>query len=112
MAAREADVAEAGWMEARRRDAERDLAGLIARAATEDAFDETAGSRIFSDTIIILLAEQDRWTEAMDWVERGASRRPGRLRRVLTDLPYDRRGLAVDRRYAPLLRNAGLEELL
>ena len=48
----------------------------------------------------------------MDWVERGYHARPGRLRRVLTDFLFDRRGLAIDPRYAPLLRNAGLEELL
>ena len=112
LAALESDVAALGWVEARRRDSARELNGLLARAATEDAFAETAGSRILSDTIIVLLSEQDRWTEAMDWVEQGANRRPGRLRRVLTDLPYDRRGLAVDPRYAPLLRNAGLEDLL
>ena len=48
----------------------------------------------------------------MDWVERGYHLRPGRLRRVLTDMPFDRKGLAVDPRYAPLLRAAGLEDLL
>jgi hypothetical protein len=31
---------------------------------------------------------------------------------VLTDFLFDRRGLSFDPRYAPLLRNAGLEELL
>jgi hypothetical protein len=31
---------------------------------------------------------------------------------VLCDLPFDRRGLAVDPRYARLLRTSGLDELL
>jgi hypothetical protein len=31
---------------------------------------------------------------------------------VLTELPFDRRGLAVDPRYARLLRAAVLEDLL
>jgi hypothetical protein len=48
----------------------------------------------------------------MDWVEQAYHRRPGRLRRVLCDLPFDRRGLAVDPRYARLLRTSGLDELL
>jgi len=48
----------------------------------------------------------------MDWVERGYFVRPGRLMRVFTDLPIDRRGLAGEPRYARLLRTAGLEFLL
>jgi hypothetical protein len=48
----------------------------------------------------------------MDWIERAYQRRPGRLRRLLTDHLYDHHGLAVDPRYARLLRVAGLEELL
>lgn len=48
----------------------------------------------------------------MDWVERSYHKRPGRLQRVLTDFTLDRCGLAVDPRYAPLLRMAGLEDLL
>jgi hypothetical protein len=51
-------------------------------------------------------------TQAMDWVERAYHRRPGRLRRMLTDLPYDHHGLATDPRYARLLRTAGLDDLL
>lgn len=48
----------------------------------------------------------------MDWVERGYHARPDRLRRVLTDFLFDRRGLAIDPRFAPLLRMAGLPDLL
>ena len=48
----------------------------------------------------------------MDWVERGYMKRPGRLRRVLTDMPFNRHGLERDPRYARLLRSAGLTELL
>ena len=51
-------------------------------------------------------------SEAMDWLERSYDRRPGRLRRTLTDLPFDHQGLAVDPRYARLLRVAGMEDLL
>ena len=45
-----------------------------------------------SDKIIIVLAELGEWQRAMDWVEQGYHRRPGRLRRVLMDLPYNRSG--------------------
>jgi len=45
-------------------------------------------------------------------VERSYLARPGRLRRVLTDFLFDRRGLAIDPRYAPLLRTTGLQDLL
>ncbi len=61
---------------------------------------------------LVAYAELGEWKSAMDWVERGYHRRPGRLRRVLTDFLFDRRGLAIDPRYAPLLRTAGLESLL
>ena len=60
----------------------------------------------------MLLAELGEWSKAMDWVERGYLHRPGRLRRVLTDMPFDRRGLERDPRYARLLRTAGLTQLL
>jgi len=48
----------------------------------------------------------------VDWVERAWQHRPVRLRRMLTDSPFDRRGLAVDPRYARLLRAAVMEDLL
>jgi hypothetical protein len=48
----------------------------------------------------------------MDWVEQAYERRPGRLRRMLTNHRFNHQGLAVDPRYPRLLRVAGLEELL
>jgi hypothetical protein len=107
-----ADAAEHGWIEARDRDLRRELAELLARAQQEDAFEDRSSTRQLSDKIIIVLAELGDWTQAMDWVERGYHRRPGRLRRVLNDLPYDHHGLARDPRYARLLRTAGIEDLL
>ena len=64
------------------------------------------------DKVLVVLAELGEWNQAMDWVERAYHRRPGRLRRVLNDLPYDHHGLARDPRYARLLRSAGIEDLL
>ncbi|MEP6992823.1 MAG: hypothetical protein ABJA80_17940, partial [bacterium] len=106
-----ADTAALGWPAARAVDIRRDRDALLARAETTDPFIEH-GSRQAADAIISAHAELGEWNAAMDWVERGYHRRPGRLRRVLTDLPFDRRGLAFDPRYAPLLRNAGLSDLL
>ncbi|HEY2805581.1 MAG TPA: serine/threonine-protein kinase [Gemmatimonadales bacterium] len=108
----EADVARDGWLLAREQDLRRELGVLLAQAEREDPFTDVRGSRQLSDRIIITLAELGEWRQAMDWVERGYYRRPGRLRRVVTDLPYDHHGLAIDPRYARLLRTAGLSELL
>ena len=112
MAALEADTAAHGWLVARERDLHREVEELLARAERQDPFVDARGSRQLSDGIVIALAELGDWTRAMDWVERGYLRRPGRLRRVLTDLPYNRNGLAGDPRYARLLRTAGLGDLL
>jgi tetratricopeptide (TPR) repeat protein len=106
------EVGELGWAEARERDLRRDIAALEERAKVEDPFAEARTSRQLADRLIILHAELGEWTRAMDWVERSYYNRPGRLRRVLTDFPYDHHGLARDSRYARLLRTAGLAELL
>jgi tetratricopeptide (TPR) repeat protein len=107
-----ADASADGWLVARERDLKRELEALLARAGKEDPFHDLRGSRQLADKIVIVLAELGEWTQAMDWIERGYHRRPGRLRRVLTDLPYDHNGLASDPRYVRLLRTAGLEDLL
>ena len=107
-----ADAAEHGWLVARQQDLGRELADLLARAEGDDPFEDRSSTRQLSDKILIVLAELGEWNQAMDWVERAYHRRPGRLRRVLNDLPYDHHGLARDRRYARLLRAAGIEEAL
>jgi serine/threonine protein kinase/Tfp pilus assembly protein PilF len=101
-----------GWLAARQRDLRVEVDELLAQATREDPFTDPNSSRQLSDRIIILLAELGEWRDAMGWVERAYHRRPGRLRRVLMDLPYDHHGLAVDPRYARLLRTAGLTELM
>lgn len=112
MMALDAKVASEGWSAAREADLRTEVTELLAQAEREDPFQDKAGSRQLSDKIIIVLAELGEWRQAMDWVERAYHRRPGRLRRILTDLPYDYHGLAIDPRYARLLQNAGLQELL
>ena len=106
------DVARVGWVAAREADLRRELEQLLEKARVEDPFQDVATSRQASDKIIIVLAELGEWSKAMDWVEQGYHRRPGRLRRVLMDLPYNRKGLAVDSRYARLLRTAGLADMI
>ena len=106
------EVDRQGWPAAREADLRRELQHLLEKAQVEDAFQDAAGSRQLSDKLIIVLAELGEWQRAMDWVEQGYHRRPGRLRRVLLDLPYNRKGLAVDPRYARLLRTAGLTHLM
>jgi serine/threonine protein kinase/tetratricopeptide (TPR) repeat protein len=100
-----------GAVEAIRRDLRRELDGLLRQAETSDPFLDNVRRNV-ADRIASGHAELGEWREAMDWVERAYNRRPGRLRRMLTDMPVDYRGLAVDPRYARLLRVAGLEDLI
>jgi tetratricopeptide (TPR) repeat protein len=105
------DVTDRGPGMAIEEDVRRELGELLERADREDPFDN-AVMRTLADRIILVCAQLGEWPSAMDWVERSYHARPGRLRRVLADLPFDRRGLAIDPRYARLLRVAGLEDLL
>ncbi len=100
-----------GAAEAIRRDVRRELNGLLQQADKTDPFLDHV-RRTVADRIISGHAELGEWREAMDWVERAYERRPGRLRRMLVDLPVDYRGLAVDPRYARLMRVAGMEDLI
>ena len=106
------DVERNGWAAAREADLRRELQQLLEKGREEDPFQDVETSRQASDKILVVLAELGEWSKAMDWVEQGYHRRPGRLRRVLMDLPYNRSGLAVDARYARLLKTAGLTHLI
>ncbi|MEO7041115.1 MAG: serine/threonine-protein kinase [Gemmatimonadaceae bacterium] len=108
----EENFAKLGWSGARELDLRSELALLLDNATRENPFGENGTSRQLADQIITVYAELGEYRSAMDWVERSYLARPGRLRRVLTDFLFDRRGLAVDPRYAPLLRTAGLQDLL
>ncbi|MBM4194319.1 MAG: hypothetical protein FJ202_08085 [Gemmatimonadetes bacterium] len=111
-AAIDQDMASLPAEQAREADVRRDLRALLERANAGDPFIDLNVSRQLADYIILAYTELGEWDKAMDWIEKGFYRRPGRLRRVLTDLPFDRHGLASDPRYARMLRTAGLEELL
>ena len=95
---------------ARRRDLLREVEQLLGEAGRSDPF-EKSQTRTTADRLIIAYSWLGDWTNAMTWVERSYANKPGRLRRVLMDLPIDRKGLATDPRYARLLRVAGLEGL-
>lgn len=107
---READ--EVGAAEAMQRDLRRELDELLHQAEETDPFSPYYLTRTLADQIVITYAALGEWTRAMDWVERAWQHRPVRLRRMLTEPPFDRRGLAVDPRYARLLRAAVMEDLL
>ena len=97
---------------ARRADQIRELEGFLAEAAQTDPFAHPWNTRTLGDRIILAYALLGDWTGAMDWVERAYAARPIRLRRTLTELPFDRRGFAADPRYTRLIRVAVLDDLL
>ena len=105
----EQEVVAKGAREAIRADARRELEGLLEQATRVDPFADYVRRNV-ADRIVSGHAELGEWRAAMDWVERSYEQRPGRLRRMLADLPVDYRGLAADPRYARLMRVAGLEE--
>jgi serine/threonine protein kinase len=108
----EREAGEIGASEAMQRDLRRELDELLHQAEERDPFSPYYLTRTLADQIVITYAALGEWTRAMDWVERAWQRRPVRLRRMLTEPPFDRRGLAADPRYARLLRAAVMEDLL
>jgi tetratricopeptide (TPR) repeat protein len=106
------DIDQVGPAEARRRDLRRELDQLLVDAATGDPFESHPAGRSAGDRIALAYSDLGEWASAVTWIERGYSQRPGRLRRLIMDMPFDRAGLASERRYVRLLRVAGLEDLI
>lgn len=106
------EATSAGAAEALQRDLRRELDELLQQAERTDPFADYHLTRTTADQIVLVYAGLGEWHKAMDWVERAYDRRPVRLRRMLTEPPFDRRGLAVDPRYARLLRVAVMEDLM
>ena len=106
------EAAAAGPEQALAADNRRAVRELIDSAETVDAFEQYFSTRSLADRIVTAYADLGAWKEAMDWVERAYERRPGRLRRMLTDFPLDRRGLATDSRYIGIMTMAGADDLI
>ena len=106
------DAKSAGPSRALAMDIRREVEELIREAETTDPFQQYFTTRTAADRIVTGYADLEEWTLAMDWVERAYERRPGRVRRMLTDLPLDRRGLATDSRYVSVMTMAGADDLI
>jgi tetratricopeptide (TPR) repeat protein len=106
------DIDRAGPAEARRLDLRRELDQLLVEAEAGDPFAGHPAARSLGDRIALAYSDLGEWASAVTWIERGYTQRPGRLRRLIMDMPFDRTGLASDRRYVRLLRVAGLEDLV
>jgi tetratricopeptide (TPR) repeat protein len=100
-----------GPEQARRSDLEREVEQLLERAASEDPFADTYAIDCLGDRIALTYAHLGDWPNAVSWIERAHAHTPGRLRRLLMDLPFDLKGLATEPRFRRLLRVAGLEDL-
>jgi tetratricopeptide (TPR) repeat protein len=107
-----AEVERLGPAEARRRDLQRELDKLLAEAEAGDPFDAHPAARSIGDRIALAYSDLGDWGNAAAWLERAHAYRPGRLRRLVMDLPFELKGLASERRYVRLLRVAGLEDLM
>jgi len=106
------DVDRVGPAEARRLDLRRDVEHLLAEAATRDPLAHHPAGRSIGDRIALAYSDLGEWSNAVEWLERAYARKPGRLRRLIMDNPFDRQGLATERRYIRMLRVAGLDDLL
>lgn len=101
-----------GAAEARRRDLLVEVDRLLGQSNLQSPFDDTPTNNSIGDRLALTYSQLGDWPNATVWIERAYAHRPGRLRRLLMDLPFDRRGLSTERRFVRLLQLAGLEELL
>jgi tetratricopeptide (TPR) repeat protein len=108
----EEDIDRVGPAAARHRDLRREVDHLLAEAATTDPLAHHPAARSIGDRLALAYSDLGEWEKAVEWIEKAFARSPGRLRRLIMDVPFDRKGLATDRRYARLLRVAGLDDLL
>jgi len=108
----EQDIEQVGPGEARHRDLRREVDHLLAEAATTDPLAHHPAARSIGDRLALVYSDLGEWEKAVDWIEKAFDRSPGRLRRLIMDVPFDRQGLATQRRYTRLLRVAGLDDLL
>jgi Tfp pilus assembly protein PilF len=105
------DIDRLGPAEARHRDLQQELDQWLVEAGSGDPFEAHPAARSIGDRIALAYSDLGDWGNAARWLERAHAHRPGRLRRLLMDLPFDLKGLASERRYVRLLRVAGLEDI-
>ena len=106
------DAAQLGAAEAWRRDLLVEVERLQAQASERAPFSEGPTTNSIGDRLALAHSLLGHWPAAVTWIDRAYAHRPGRLRRMLMDLPFDLRGLSTDRRFVRLLQLAGLEDLL
>jgi tetratricopeptide (TPR) repeat protein len=97
---------------ARRRDLQEEIDQLRAQIAERPPFSDAPTTNSIGDRLALAYSQAAAWPEAVTWIERAYAHRPGRLRRMLLDLPFDFRGLSSEPRFVRLLKMAGLEDLL
>src|SRR5262249_48311332 len=91
-----------GAAEARRRDLRVELDQLLVEAADREPFADAPTTNSIGDRLALTYSQLGEWPEAVTWIERGFADRPGRLRRMLMDLPFDLRGLSSQPRFLRL----------
>jgi serine/threonine protein kinase/Tfp pilus assembly protein PilF len=106
------DAAAVGAGEARRRDLLMEIEQLRPQADQRAPFADGRTTNSIGDRLALAYSQVGDWPEAVAWIDRAYAHRPGRLRRMLMDLPFDRRGLSTERRFVRLVQLAGLEDLL
>ncbi|HXT68144.1 MAG TPA: protein kinase [Vicinamibacterales bacterium] len=99
-------------VEAWRRDLLVEVDRLQAQAAEHAPFSDGPTTNSIGDRLALAHSQLGDWPAAVTWIERAYAHRPGRLRRMLMDLPFDLRGLSTERRFVRLLQLAGLEDLV
>jgi tetratricopeptide (TPR) repeat protein len=100
-----------GAAEARRRDLRAEIDWLLKQTEEQPAFTDTPTTNSIGDRLALAYSQLGEWADAIAWIERGFAHRPGRLRRMLMDLPFDLKGLSTQPRFVRLLRLAGVEDL-
>lgn len=105
-------AATAGAAEARRRDLHAEIDGLQKHITGHGPFSREMTTNSPGDRLALAYSQLGDWPNAVRWIERAYANRPGRLRRLLMDLPFDRRGLSTESRFVRLLQLAGLDDLV
>jgi serine/threonine-protein kinase len=100
----------AGYETVRQADLRRQIAELEAPLNRPYKLPEDTVPPLREERIVALYAQLGEWTKAMDWVMKLAEHRPRRFRLVVANPQFA--GLRRDPRFAALVKEQGLEDLL